>query len=308
MTISVLINNYNYGRYLARAVASVQAQTRLADEIIVVDDGSTDDSLSIARALASADPRVVVVSKANGGQLSAFHAGLAAASGEIVCFLDADDEYLPGYLQRLEQVYDQKKEIDFVYCVLEFLLADGSTRLSSDATESFDHGISVFRTLVLGDWVGAPTSSLSARRRLLNKVLPCSLEPLWRMRADDVVVIGAAMSLGRKLFLAERHVRYHVHGDNHWFGVKLDRARLLREKLERRALVGHFGRDLILQLEGQADWLRWVLQEFRAIPAPGRKDARIYARVMWRARGRWRWLWALRVHWAWFKHWARSRS
>lgn len=308
MKISVLINNYNYGRYLKRAIASVQAQTRLADEIIVVDDGSTDDSLVVARAAASTDPRVVVVSKANGGQLSAFHAGLAAATGEIVCFLDADDEYLPGYLQRLEQIYEQRREIDFVYCVLEFALPDGTTRLSTDAKESFDHGVSVFRTLVLGDWVGAPTSGLSARRRLLDKFLPCALEPMWRTRADDVVVIGAAMNLGRKFFLAETHVRYHVHGDNHWFGAKSDRARLFREKLERRTLVGHFGRDLILQLEGQDDWRRWVLQEFRSIPVQRRKDARTYARVMWRARGSWRWLWALSVHWAWFKSRVRSRA
>src|SRR5215813_5615142 len=98
MKASVLINNYNYGRFLAECIESVLSQDFADWEIIVVDDGSTDESADV---LAGYGDRIISIMKANGGQASCFNAGFAAASGDIIVLLDADDMFLPGKLSTI---------------------------------------------------------------------------------------------------------------------------------------------------------------------------------------------------------------
>lgn len=89
--ISVVIPVYNVQDYLAQSVRSVREQSLSDIEIILVNDGSTDDSGRIAAELASVDSRIVLVNKPNGGLSSARNAGIKAAASEYVCFLDSDD-------------------------------------------------------------------------------------------------------------------------------------------------------------------------------------------------------------------------
>jgi hypothetical protein len=91
-TVSVIVNNFNYARYLGEAIDSALAQTHDHVEVIVVDDGSTDESREV---IARYGARVTAVLKENGGQASAFNAGFAASRGDVVLFLDADDRLLP---------------------------------------------------------------------------------------------------------------------------------------------------------------------------------------------------------------------
>src|SRR3954451_20463787 len=90
--VSIVIDNYNYARFLPEAIESALAQTYPDTEVIVVDDGSTDDSREI---IASYGSRVRPVLKTNGGQASAFNAGFAASRGDVVLFLDSDDTLFP---------------------------------------------------------------------------------------------------------------------------------------------------------------------------------------------------------------------
>jgi glycosyl transferase family 2 len=90
--VSVVITCYNYGALLHGSITSALAQSHPAIQVIVVDDGSTDDSRAVA---ASYGDAVVPVFKPHGGQGSAFNAGFAASRGDVVCFLDADDTLLP---------------------------------------------------------------------------------------------------------------------------------------------------------------------------------------------------------------------
>src|SRR5688572_2252661 len=89
---SVVINNFNYGRFLGSAIESALAQTYPQIEVIVVDDGSTDESRSV---IASFARRIKSVLKENGGQASALNAGFKASQGGVIIFLDADDTLLP---------------------------------------------------------------------------------------------------------------------------------------------------------------------------------------------------------------------
>src|ERR1051326_244045 len=115
MITTCLVNNYNYARYLPEAVEGALAQTRPLDEIIVVDDGSTDDSLAELRSRYARNAKVQIVAKSNEGQLSCFNEGFARARGDIVFFLDADDVYESNYVADALATYERNPGIDFVF-------------------------------------------------------------------------------------------------------------------------------------------------------------------------------------------------
>lgn len=94
--VSVVIPNYNYARYLTETLQSVIQQTYQNIEVIVVDDGSTDNSIEVIEALAKEDPRIKLVAKKNGGLSSARNAGIRNCSGDYIAFLDSDDKWEPG--------------------------------------------------------------------------------------------------------------------------------------------------------------------------------------------------------------------
>lgn len=97
-TVSVIVPLYNKGRHVERAISSILAQTCPACEIIVVDDGSTDEGPE--RALRFSDPRIRLMRQQNKGPGAARNAGLRTAQGKYVAFLDADDEWLPHFLEK----------------------------------------------------------------------------------------------------------------------------------------------------------------------------------------------------------------
>lgn len=96
MRISTIIPAYNAGRYIAAALDSVLSQTRPPDEIIVVDDGSTDETAGVLQAYAS---QIRMMRQDHGGAARALNLALAAATGDTLAFLDADDLWLPEKLR-----------------------------------------------------------------------------------------------------------------------------------------------------------------------------------------------------------------
>src|SRR5690625_5801866 len=96
--IAVVIPLYNKEETIGRALKSVTSQKLLPAEVIVVDDGSTDDSLKTVREFAEKCHFLKWFSQENGGVSSARNAGAAAARARTLCFLDADEEWEPGYL------------------------------------------------------------------------------------------------------------------------------------------------------------------------------------------------------------------
>jgi glycosyltransferase involved in cell wall biosynthesis len=112
MKISVVIAAYNASATIERAVRSVLAQSRRADEILVVDDGSTDGTADIVRQFGS---EVRLLSQANGGASVARNTGIQNASGEWVAFLDADDEWLSEKLHLQENLFGAHSNIAWGY-------------------------------------------------------------------------------------------------------------------------------------------------------------------------------------------------
>ncbi|WP_309067620.1 glycosyltransferase family 2 protein [Microbacterium sp.] len=134
-TVSVVIPCFNYARYVEQAVHSALSQGGVAVEVIVVDDASTDDSLAVIRRLAAQDQRVrVLANEVNRGPVATFNRGLAAATGEYLVRLDADDLLTPGALQRAAAVLQNLPEVGLVYGhPLHFLHGRGPARTRATA-------------------------------------------------------------------------------------------------------------------------------------------------------------------------------
>lgn len=122
-TVSIVIPAYNYARYLPQAIDSVLAQTYPAHELIVVDDGSTDDSREV---LARYGSRIRVIHQENQGVSVASNAGAAVATGELLAFLDADDYWLRHKLERQVGRFLSEPGLGLVHCGMEEVDPDGT--------------------------------------------------------------------------------------------------------------------------------------------------------------------------------------
>ncbi len=113
--ISIVIPAYNAASYINDSITSVLKQSFSNWELIVVDDGSTDNTSEIVSTLLS-DPRITLLKQANKGVSAARNAGIRVAQGRYITFLDADDYYLPFNLSEKYSVLQSDRGIDFVYC------------------------------------------------------------------------------------------------------------------------------------------------------------------------------------------------
>lgn len=124
--LSVIVPVYNIERYLPQCLDSILAQTFADIELIVVDDGSTDQSGKICDEYAQKDSRIVVIHKKNGGLADARNAGLDVISGEYVGFVDSDDWIRPQMYETLLS-HQEKTNAEVVACKLHFFSDDGNT-------------------------------------------------------------------------------------------------------------------------------------------------------------------------------------
>lgn len=125
-SMSVIIPVYNGERFLAQAIQSVLDQTLPPDELIVVDDGSTDNSAAIAAGISlPSTTELILVRQSNQGPAVARNRGIALTSGELLAFLDADDLWLPDKLERQVMHLTQDPTADGVVCHVESFVEPG---------------------------------------------------------------------------------------------------------------------------------------------------------------------------------------
>ena len=112
--ISLIVPVYNAEQYLSRCIDSILNQSFKDFELILVNDGSKDNSLEICNQYSGSDARVIIVSQENGGASSARNHGIEVAKGDFICFVDADDYVTSSYLEQLVRPALQKDRIDLV--------------------------------------------------------------------------------------------------------------------------------------------------------------------------------------------------
>jgi glycosyltransferase involved in cell wall biosynthesis len=215
--VSVLVSNYNYARYIGESIQSTLDQTYSNFELIVCDDGSTDDSVRVIEEFERKDSRVRFIRKGNGGQGSGFNAAFAASRGDIISLLDSDDLFLPHKVERI--VADFRAHPNSGFSVHRVI------RVSADRRRQ---GVwPMFAPLPSG-WYGEslmqdggilpylpPTSGLSLHRDVAQRIFPLPLSvPL--VRCPDQLITRLAPLLTNVTREDEALSEYRLHGDNNY--------------------------------------------------------------------------------------------
>jgi glycosyltransferase involved in cell wall biosynthesis len=234
---SVVIASYNYGRFIEEALQSVESQRfdREQIEIIVVDDGSTDDTA----ARVAKFPRATYILQAHAGQGAAFNRGIAAARGEVVLLLDADDTWAPEKAQCVADAFRKHPDAGLV----QHRMADTPQSAMNHplVIEPSPEVVQTRDDFLSGriDFTG--TSGLAFSRTLLLN-LPQIPAPLV-FCADEFLYVRAALQapvLTLPFFLGKRR----IHGGN-FYAAALKSTEKLHRKLDvRRVLDETFARDL----------------------------------------------------------------
>jgi glycosyltransferase involved in cell wall biosynthesis len=252
--VSIVVNNYNYARYLRAAIDSALAQWYPRTEVIVVDDGSTDESREV---IAAYGDRVEVVLKDNGGQASAFNAGYARVRGDCVIFLDADDVLLPHTAGRVAAAFAAEPGLAKVMYRMEIIDERGARTGALKPPPYLPLRSGDLRQHVLtfpDDVARMATSGNAFSASVLRQVLPVPSRP-------DGHGADWYLSLVTCLFGPVRAIDnfvgacYRVHGQNffEFSRLDLDRVRLAIDimtfvhshirRLEERAGYGVFPQD-----------------------------------------------------------------
>jgi glycosyltransferase involved in cell wall biosynthesis len=252
--VSVIIPTYNRRNRIQKAIRSVLAQTCSDSEIIVVDDGSTDDTAVDVARLAENDQRIRLLQHGrNKGAPAARNTGIGASRGEFVSFLDSDDEWLPDKLAKQTELFrDGPPALGVVHCGCTKVFADG--RPPEDL--SFDLRGDVYASLLAR--YGVQTSTLLVRRDCFD-VAGGFREGLRGCQEWDLCIRLARHYLFD--YAPEPLVAYHIHGGPTISG---DRSRNLRAylrvvRLHEKEIVDRCGQDA---LRWHHEWPR---QEFLAI-------------------------------------------
>lgn len=283
MKTTCLINNFNYDAYILDAVHSALNQTIPFDEIIIVDDCSTDDSVKLLKQNFSQCPTVkVMVSPYNSGQLSAFNNGFAASSGDVIFFLDADDIYQPEYLEMALRVYQDHPDCGFLFCYADRIGVAAPPQLPIDTSDEVTNlGYSLASAAFLRRWVGEATSMISLRRSVLQQILPVPYLEDWRGGADTCLVYGAALAGAKKFRINKRLVQYRLHGNNITCkGSKVYESinYKFNDELHKRRFF-----NLMLSKCGynMVDIAEIIHLEFQSIPKPKLEDLLHYLKIIW---------------------------
>lgn len=289
MKTSCIINNYNYAQFVIKSIKSAIEQSVCFDEIIVVDDCSTDESAKLIQEEFSQNSQIkLILKQKNEGQLSAFNEGYLAATGDIIFFLDSDDLYQDTYLEEALNFYKRNPDCDFLFCAYENF-AESSDVFSQSKHDSVgvfkkydrdrDLGYSVVLTLYSPKWIGAITSTISMTRKTASKFLPLPFLEDWRGRADDCLLWGAALVGARRFYMAKPLVRRRLHGNNY----------VMKESKKQENISYFYKRSLNInrlfefirsKLNYNSDLVGFAPIEFRTIPNPTKEEFKFYVKLV----------------------------
>ncbi len=239
--VSVVIDNYNYGNYLLEAIDSVFKQTYQNFELIVVDDGSTDNSKDVIESYGN---RLIPIFQSNAGMGVALNAGIARAKGEIICLLDADDYFHPEKLENVVMAFLAHPE--WVQIVHSKIIVNREGLPIGRGPKTFSQGDVRNLLLQWGQYIWETTSALSYRREVLEKVLPI---PTKKTMGADPYLTAVIPFLGEVGCINKPLMFYRQHGKNmqsrsinlsYWMEVQEETAKFINEAADKAGIGKQF--------------------------------------------------------------------
>ena len=212
--VSIIITNYNYGCFLANAIDSALQQRYPVVEVVIVDDGSTDDSCDLIHAYGE---RILPLFKQNGGQASAMNVGFYKSHGDIVIFLDADDMLLPDIVQNVVKAFQADPNVTKVMYRMEVVDAAGRSTGEIKPDRHLPLRSGDLRRYILTSpfdmtWMATSGNAFSAKA--LQKILPIPEQDFPIMA--DFYLSHLAPLVGDVTFLSEVGAYYRLHSSNNF--------------------------------------------------------------------------------------------
>lgn len=222
--LSYVIPAYNRAGVLAEAAESVLIQLRDGDEVVIVDDGSADDTPLVMRQLAARwGQRLQTITQPNGGPGAARNTGMAAARGDWIGFLDSDDLLLPGAVEVARAAIERHPEASFLCGGRIEVLPDGRQRTLRGRAVPAD-SVRAMRGFLVTERRSLGVGAVLARRDL---ALRCGFPPEL-VFAEDNVFFARCLAAGRTVTVAEPLYRYNleperVQSRSHWRDFSVER-------------------------------------------------------------------------------------
>jgi glycosyl transferase family 2 len=227
LTVDIIINNHNYGRFLADAIESGLGQSYQPCVVTVVDDGSTDDSAEI---LARYLNRVQVLSQAQSGQAAAVNSGFDASSGDIVLFLDADDLLDQDVVANVVTAFQDHHDVAKVQFPLRHIDRDGRPLPGFIPAKPGQMPQGDVREALLrynDDLAWSSMSGNAYPRAILTKIMPIPTTDYPKIGAD-IYLINLAPLYGPVVSLERPGGSYRIHGQNADYRSDFDLQRASR--------------------------------------------------------------------------------
>jgi len=256
--VSIIINNYNYDRFLSEAIDSALNQTYSNVEVIVVDDGSIDNSREI---IASYGDRIIPILQPNGKQAAAFNSGFARSKGDVIIFLDSDDYLFPHTVEQIVLIW--KPELAKVHYRLEVVDTVGKSLgySSPQGTSPLAQGEVWKNILDQGGYTSTPTSGNALSRSALEKIFP--IPDAYKLTADDYLSYQVPF-YGNVGAIEKPLGAYRIHDSNQWALSTVTAAkfqRFVRHDLQNFELVTQkakeFGYDYPADLDQRSIGRLW---------------------------------------------------
>lgn len=211
------INNFNNEKFIRDALESVYSQTIPFDDVILVDDGSTDRSLEIISEYTARFKNLKVLTKENEGQISTFNFVLPFLPYDCQIFLlDGDDVYPSDYLSNVLQIFNGN-DWDFAFCEQQKFFDDDLTSIktaviSNERCQHLSNTSALTRSR--GCWIGSPTSCISLSDKVFRKIFPYPYYQDKIFWVDDLLIFSSSIFGASKSHLASLGVGWRSHSNN----------------------------------------------------------------------------------------------
>lgn len=233
--ISIVVTVHNNEKTVTDCIMSAIRQTYKEIELVLVDDGSMDRSGKICDVSAETSGRTKVIHKDNGGVVSAWKAGVQAAEGDYICFLDGDDYLDPGMIEDMaEKLTGSSKEIISCDYVTEY--PDGKKQYHWHELTAGEYDAERIRSVIIPNLLGKEKRYLPVTRcaKLISKQLILDNIPYTDeriVRGEDLVLMLSILADAQRIVVLDRKAYYHHRGDEIQRGHKYDTK--LEPSLER---------------------------------------------------------------------------